>query len=130
CLDRRPPCSRCAVANGRPEQDPGKQASSLSRRQLHHGVARFFEYRGARRNFMKPLVTIVTPTTGNPCVARALESVSRQSYKNIQHLVFVDNPQCSAEMRATIREYGVDLIELPYATGKERFNGHRIYGAS
>ncbi len=38
---------------------------------------------------MKPLVTIVTPTTGNPCIARA-----------------------------------------PYATGKERFNGHRIYGAS
>jgi glycosyltransferase involved in cell wall biosynthesis len=79
---------------------------------------------------MNPLVTIVTPTTGNPCVVRALESASRQSYKNIQHLVFIDGPQCPSETRSTIRKYGVDVIELPYATGKERFNGHRMYGAS
>jgi glycosyltransferase involved in cell wall biosynthesis len=79
---------------------------------------------------MNPLVTVVTPTTGNPCVERALESVARQSYRNLQHLVVIDDPQCSPSMRATIKQFGADIVELPYATGKERFNGHRIYGAS
>lgn len=77
-----------------------------------------------------PLVTVVTPTTGNPCVFRAIESVAAQSYKPVQHLVVIDNPDTAAETRRKIREYQVDVIELPYATGKDRFNGHRIYGAS
>jgi glycosyltransferase involved in cell wall biosynthesis len=77
-----------------------------------------------------PLVTVVTPTTGNPCVFRAIESVAAQSYKPIQHLIVVDNPDTSTETKRKIREYNVDVIELPYATGKDRFLGHRIYGAS
>jgi glycosyltransferase involved in cell wall biosynthesis len=77
-----------------------------------------------------PLVTVVTPTTGNLCVFRAIESVAVQSHKLIQHLLVIDNPDTPAEIKRKIREYKVDVIELPYATGKDRFNGHRIYGAS
>ena len=77
-----------------------------------------------------PLVTVVTPTTGNPCVLRAIESVAAQSYKPVQHLIVIDNPQLPTEIKSTIRQSNVDVIELPYATGKDRFNGHRIYGAS
>lgn len=77
-----------------------------------------------------PLVTVVTATTGNPCVLRALESVAAQTYRPIQHLVVLDNPEASAEIKAAIRGHNVDVIELPYATGTDRFNGHRIYGAS
>jgi len=77
-----------------------------------------------------PLVTVVTPTTGNPCVLRAVESVAAQSYKPVQHLVVIDNPEAPAKIKSAIRQYNVDVIELPYATGKDRFNGHRIYGAS
>ena len=29
-----------------------------------------------------------------------------------------------------IRQYNVDVIELPYSTGKDRFIGHRIIAAS
>jgi glycosyltransferase involved in cell wall biosynthesis len=77
-----------------------------------------------------PLVTVVTPTIGNSCVLRALESVAAQTYKPIQHLIVIDNPDASAEIKSAIRQYNVDVIELPYATGKDRFLGHRIYGAS
>ena len=78
----------------------------------------------------QPLVTVVTATTCNPCVLRAVQSVADQSYSAIQHLVVIDNPDASVEIKAAIRRYNVDVIELPYATGEDRFIGHRIYGAS
>ena len=77
-----------------------------------------------------PLVTVVTPTTGDARVLRAIESVANQTYRSIQHLVFIDNPDAPADIKAAIRRHKVDVIELPYATGKDRFNGHRIYGSS
>jgi glycosyltransferase involved in cell wall biosynthesis len=77
-----------------------------------------------------PLVTVITPTTGNSAVLRAVESVAAQTYKSIQHLVVIDNPKMPAEIRSAIRQYRPDIIELPYSTGLNRFNGHRIYGAS
>jgi glycosyltransferase involved in cell wall biosynthesis len=77
-----------------------------------------------------PLVTVVTPTTGNPSVLRAIQSVADQNYKPIQHLIVLDNPDALAEIRAAIRQYNVDVIELPYATGKDNYLGHRIIGAS
>jgi glycosyltransferase involved in cell wall biosynthesis len=77
-----------------------------------------------------PLVTVITATTGDPRVMQAIESVASQSHQNIQHLVVLDNPQASAGIRTAIRQRGVDLLELPYPTGKDRFLGHRIYGAS
>ena len=77
-----------------------------------------------------PLVTVVTPTTGDIRVLRAIESVAAQTHKPIQHLVVIDNPDVPSEIKAAIRRYNVDVIELPYATGTDRFNGHRIYGAS
>jgi glycosyltransferase involved in cell wall biosynthesis len=77
-----------------------------------------------------PLVTIVTPTTGDPFVLRAIQSVADQSYKPIQHLVVIDTPDAPADIKAAIRQHNVDVIELPYATGKDRFVGHRIIAAS
>src|SRR5438874_2673006 len=77
-----------------------------------------------------PLVTVVTATTGDARVIQAIESVAAQSHQNIQHLVVLDNPQASADIKMAIRQRGVDVIELPYPTGKDRFLCHRIYGAS
>ena len=77
---------------------------------------------------MKPLVTVITPTTGAPYLRQAIESVKNQTYDNIQHLVVVDG---QPKGRVIAREYPhIDLIDLPYPTGTDRFNGHRIYGAS
>jgi glycosyltransferase involved in cell wall biosynthesis len=77
---------------------------------------------------MKPLVTVITPTTGAPYLRQAIDSVKNQTYDNIQHLVVVDG---QPKGRVIAREYPhIDLIDLPYPTGLDRFNGHRIYGAS
>ena len=77
---------------------------------------------------MKPLVTVITPTTGAPYLRQAIDSVKNQTYDNIQHLVVIDG---QVKGRVIAREYPhIDLIDLPYPTGLDRFNGHRIYGAS
>jgi glycosyltransferase involved in cell wall biosynthesis len=77
---------------------------------------------------MKPLVTVITPTTGAPYLRQAIESVKNQTYDNIQHLVVVDG---QPKGRVIAKEYPhIDIIDLPYPTGTDRFNGHRIYGAS
>jgi len=77
---------------------------------------------------MNPLVTVITPTTGAVTLRQTLDSVKAQTYKNIQHLVVVDGDYPDA--RLVLQDYqNVDIINLPYATGKEQYNGHRIYGA-
>jgi glycosyltransferase involved in cell wall biosynthesis len=88
---------------------------------------------------MTPLVTVITATTGNPLLLDCLKSVKNQTYKNIQHLVIVDGPERAIPVYAKIEESGVflsqgegyriDVLELPYSIGKDRWNGHRIYAA-
>ncbi|CFX08674.1 Glycosyltransferase [Candidatus Filomicrobium marinum] len=78
---------------------------------------------------MTLLVTVITPTTGCSLLARAMASVAAQSYKPIQHMVVIDGAECGAPARSIIAGRPVDVIELPYATGRDKFNGHRIYGA-
>ena len=76
----------------------------------------------------RPLVTIITPTTGSKYLRQTIESVQKQTYENIQHLIVIDGEHPSAGQ--IVSEYpGVDVIQLPYATGTDKYNGHRIYGA-
>lgn len=77
---------------------------------------------------MNPLITVITPTTGAATLRQTLDSVKAQTYKNIQHLVVVDGDYPDA--RRTLQDYdNLDVVNLPYATGKDQYNGHRIYGA-
>jgi glycosyltransferase involved in cell wall biosynthesis len=83
---------------------------------------------------MNPKVTVITASTGNPLLARNIESVQKQTYDNIQHLVVVDGPDHKIKVDNIFWTVGnprsqLDVIQLPYATGINRFNGHRIYGA-
>ena len=76
-----------------------------------------------------PKVSVITATVGNPLLARNLASVVAQDYPGpLQHLVVIDGPQHEASARAMIGGQQ-DVMVLPYATGLDRFNGHRIYGA-
>ncbi len=79
----------------------------------------------------QPLVTIITATTANRFLPEVIESVQYQTYKNIQHLIFVDGPDHRYTVRKTIPLFAdnIDVIELPYAVGVDRFNGHRMYAA-
>ncbi len=92
----------------------------------------------------RPLVSIITATTGKPALERCLASVLRQTYRPIQHMIFVDGPGCKDLADATlaafarrdtfatvdVREgYEMARVDLPFSVGRDRWNGHRIYGA-
>ena len=81
---------------------------------------------------MKPLVTVITPTTGAPYLRQAIRSAVTQTYPNIQSLVVVDGVHEEADnIIFECKQYSanIDAIYLPYPTGTDRYNGHRIYGA-
>jgi glycosyltransferase involved in cell wall biosynthesis len=69
-------------------------------------------------------VSVITPTTGSSFLQECIESVRNQTYKNIEHIVVVDGPH-----DVDVDIYDEHVIYLPYATGTNRYNGHRIYGA-
>jgi glycosyltransferase involved in cell wall biosynthesis len=83
-------------------------------------------------------VSVITPTTGNPFLQECIESVRNQTYKNIEHIVVVDGKSRwqNAEpilFEATFPrgESSSDkLLVLPYPTGTDRYNGHRVYGGT
>jgi hypothetical protein len=81
-------------------------------------------------------VSIITPTTGNPFLADCIESVRAQTYKNVEHIVVVDgkNRWQKADEILLASEFpnGVNehVCVLPYPTGTNRYNGHRVYGAA
>lgn len=77
---------------------------------------------------------MITAHGGNPLLARCVESVAAQTHRNIQHLVVADGPHTWERARGVLAPYEqsgrrIDLVELPYATGKDRWCGHRIYAA-
>lgn len=78
---------------------------------------------------ISPRVTVITPTTGAACVFKALESVRAQTLPHVQHLLVIDGPR-DFPMHRLAAFPQVEVIQLPYAVGMDRFNGHRIYGAS
>lgn len=90
-----------------------------------------------------PLVSVITASTGNPMLHKCLQSVKEQTHPNVQHLVYVDGPSRSPAFLDQLFKsqvlpmdpstqkpgYRLDLIQLPYAVGTDRWNGHRMYGA-
>jgi glycosyltransferase involved in cell wall biosynthesis len=76
----------------------------------------------------KPLVTVITATTGAKTLKQAIESVKDQTYPYIQHLIVVDGQEHLSKVKF-IKDKD-NLIVLPYPTGTNNYNGHRIYGGS
>lgn len=81
-------------------------------------------------------VSVITPTTGNPYLAECIASVRAQTYQNIEHIVVVDGKErwskadeilLAAEFPNGVNEH---VCILPYPTGTNRYNGHRVYGAA
>jgi len=76
-------------------------------------------------------VTIITATTGSEYLRQNIRSVQAQTHNDVQHLVVVDGEEHLDKVATILGEEdfpNVDLVILPYATGKEQYNGHRIYG--
>ena len=81
-------------------------------------------------------VSVITPTTGNPYLAECIDSVRNQTYKNVEHIVVVDGKsrweQADEILKAAEFPNGSNehICVLPYPTGINRYNGHRVYGAA
>jgi glycosyltransferase involved in cell wall biosynthesis len=77
----------------------------------------------------KPLVSIITPTIGTKYLQKCVDSVNKQTYNNVQHLIVIDGKEHRKKAEQQIY-HDADVLVLPYNTGHDQYNGHRIYGAS
>jgi tetratricopeptide (TPR) repeat protein len=78
-------------------------------------------------------VSVITPTIGGSQLRRAINSVQSQSYAKLEHIIVVDGPHGAKAAKTAIParpRHPCHLIQLPFNTGRDGFNGHRIYGAA
>lgn len=103
---------------------PTYEAAHNKRRSLHRKA-------GAR--MQAPLVTAIIPTTGAPVVRQAIESALQQTHAPLELLLVADGPDAARrlpEVAGKLLDHPrVRRLDLPYNTGADGFNGHRIYGA-
>lgn len=81
-------------------------------------------------------VSVITATTGKSTLAECIASVREQTYTNIEHIVVVDGKErwekvdsILYSLKFPIPSFNEHVCVLPYPTGTNRYNGHRIYGA-
>lgn len=74
-------------------------------------------------------VAVVTPTIGTQYLEKNLDSVSKQKYKKINHVVVCDGPQYEDAVRSVTSKFNVTNLFLPQNTGSNGYNGHRIYAS-
>ena len=53
----------------------------------------------------KPLVAIITPTIGTKYLEQNLDSVSKQTYKNIKHLIVADGPDYADKVKSKVSKF-------------------------
>ena len=65
---------------------------------------------------------------------QAIQGVQDQDYEDLEHLIVIDGKEREDEARKILEKINFKKIShilcLPWPTGKDRFNGHRIYGMS
>jgi glycosyltransferase involved in cell wall biosynthesis len=85
--------------------------------------------------FSRNSVTVITAATGHRRLANCLQSVQKQTFGDVEHLVVIDGEDRkpkATEILDTVLAGSKPrhVITLPAATGKNNWNGHRIYGAA
>jgi glycosyltransferase involved in cell wall biosynthesis len=71
---------------------------------------------------------VIIPTTGRESVEAARESIYDQSFKRCDPIIVCDGPKSHDNLFARDEDYPVSF-DLPYNTGANYWNGHRIYAA-
>ena len=71
-------------------------------------------------------VAIVTPTIGSEHLQRCLDSVRKQSYKDIEHYIFIDGKEHEEKVRTITKNETHILLEQNVGKG---WYGHRVYSA-
>lgn len=81
-----------------------------------------------------PKVAVITATTGTKYLADNIQSVEEQTYENVTHHVFVDGlehwEKAEEIYHSHEKVYNTDIQYLNNPTGKNGYNGHRIYAAA
>jgi glycosyltransferase involved in cell wall biosynthesis len=74
-------------------------------------------------------VAVVTPTIASEHLKQCLDSVSKQTYKNLTHYVFVDGKDHHIDVQMeTLKQEKVKTVILEENVGKGWY-GHRVYAA-
>lgn len=75
-------------------------------------------------------VAVITPTIGTNHLQQNLQSVSKQTYDNLKHVVVIDGPQHETKAKKIIDNFSDKVVfSLPENTGANGYNGHRIYAS-
>jgi len=79
-----------------------------------------------------PRISVITPTTGNKAqLSRCIASVQAQTQPGVEHVIVVDGAEREADAREVVATFvnkmPITVIVLPHASGKNKWNGHRIY---
>lgn len=75
-------------------------------------------------------VTVITPTIGSPKLQDAIDSVQRQTYGFVEHLVVIDGVKYFDETMINSQARScTKYTTSPENTGANGFYGHRIYAA-
>ncbi len=74
-------------------------------------------------------VAVITPTTGGPFLRDCIASVQAQDMPNVRHYLFVDGPEHLDAVHKVVAEFRdrhpLEVVCLPWATGRDGWNGHR-----
>lgn len=77
-----------------------------------------------------PKAIVITPTTGDLKLAKAINSVKNQTYKNLKHLVVVDGEKFRGQYENNFKNEeheNLNTVFLSDNTGGGGWYGHRIY---
>lgn len=78
----------------------------------------------------KPSVAIITPTIGTKFLEQNLDSINKQTYKNLKHIVVSDGKEHNDTVSKMLKKFSKSKhLPLFENTGKGGYNGHRIYAA-
>ena len=80
-----------------------------------------------------PRTVVVTPTTGTSYLSKCIESVQNQTLPGVVHLIVVDGPEYAEKVQEMVEPYRlkmpVHVMVLPFNSGADGWNGHRIYAS-
>jgi glycosyltransferase involved in cell wall biosynthesis len=83
---------------------------------------------------MTPKVFIITATVGTEFLEKCIESVQKQDYINLEHVVVCDGEQYVDKVRNIVEKYQsgkipIKQIVLPWNTGRDKYICHKIYAS-
>ena len=80
-----------------------------------------------------PKTIIITPTIGTAFLSRCIQSVQSQNTPGVEHLIVVDGPEYAEKVHDIVDPYRlkkpIHVMVLPFNTGANGWNGHRVYAA-